>query len=156
MSKTKTAIEIFKKAERDPSANWQEVARKLLDIFVLPKKSALSKRTDGFLDIVDYQPKGREKTVGPTMVTTFEDGRTVRMTFATQTGLALNTGRGLRHCINSYRLYAAKRNYDETFMAAIEVPPITSAYVEINGNIIGNISPDEANSLTIEQRRSRM
>lgn len=148
-----TALEAYAAAATNQNVDWRKIADQLFHELsrsrprTSPKKPTI--RDDGFVDIVYYKPKGKEKTVGPTMVVIFEDGTLARMTFATQTGKPLNVGRGLRHCVARYRQHVAYPELiDSQTYRDLSVPPIWSAHVERDGQIIGRVAPDEANAYT--------
>jgi hypothetical protein len=87
------------------------------------------------------------------MVCVFADGVMRRMTFATQEGKPLNTGRGLRLCVGAYRLRVAAI-LNSTPQRAI-VPAIVEAWVERDGRVIARVDASKANEHTAEHRAGR-
>lgn len=155
--------------EQSEAPDWRAAAYRVLALLE-PKRTAPKQttRADGCVDIVDYQPKGKERRVGPTMVCTFADGVTSRMTFATQTGKALNVGRGLRHCVNRYRQRVAFPYVPPSYAwgeplatlrdkrEEISVPCIVSAHVEREGEVIARVNAQEASLFTEQKRKGNV
>lgn len=147
MSKTQLmagAIAAYDAARTSDNPDWRAVAELLRA--ALPERRRAAARSDGLTDIADYESKSRASRVGPTMVLTFEDDRMVRATFSTDEGKAINAGRGLRVACSFYRTKVAHPIVDTAAMKGIAIPPIRSAHVERDGNVIAIYDPAECNA----------
>jgi hypothetical protein len=147
-------IDYFEAALRQPDvADWRDVAVRLHAALTMRPAKRAKERTDGYTAIAEYVTKGKSARRGPSMVATFEDGTQVRMSFASQEGKPVNAGLGLRVVCSAYRTKRAFPINDLKAINRMGVPPIRSAQVERDGEVLAVYHPDDCNAYTDPYRQ---